>query len=154
MNNNNLKKAVEKYGKLYIKELMLQLIKLNKKATGKLIDSLDYEIITGVDSITISILSEPYLKDIDQGRKKGKLPDGYNIQKWMKAKHIKIPGKTIKESSWIISHSIKNKGIDATYVISKAKDNFLKNKTALDEVLNAATFDVSQFIDHLFQNIK
>ena len=65
----NLKKELESFGDEYIKELTIQLIQLDKVATGSLLRSLDYEIIEKVEGqFEVIIKALDYLKFIDEGR--------------------------------------------------------------------------------------
>ena len=55
LKNYYFKKAIEKFGEEYIKELTTQLLKAKKKATGELIQSLDYKLVEASNEIILRI---------------------------------------------------------------------------------------------------
>ena len=72
--NDNLKIALDELGVDFINELTNQLLAADKKATGQLINSLNYKVVDVLDNLLLTISAEPYLKFIDEGRKPGKMP--------------------------------------------------------------------------------
>jgi hypothetical protein len=122
-----LKKALDEVGKLYIKELTLQLLRAGKKASGELINSLSYEVLTTVDGYLLQISAEDYITFVDKGRKPGRFPPRKAIDKWIKTRNIKPKGITQDQLSFLISRKIKEKGIKPTNVLSKTKKNILLN---------------------------
>lgn len=150
--NFNLKGALEDLGADFIKELTNQLLSADKKATGDLIRSLDYEVIETVNGLFLNIISDEYLKYVDEGRKPGKMPPSSKFIKWIDAKGIKFKnkkGKIIKKEStaFLIARSIGKKGIKPTNVIRKTIDTVYSNKIEVLE--KAAIEDIYVLIDKL-----
>jgi len=91
-----VKQALEKFGQDYIIELTQRLLRDDKKASGALINSLDYELLQVTTEIIdqsakwvinnytgLTIKALPYLINVDQGRRKGaKMPPTSAIIPW------------------------------------------------------------------------
>lgn len=152
-----LKKAVNKLGDEFVMELINQLLAADKAASGKLIKSLDYEVVELLDNLMIRLHSEPYLINVDQGRRPGaKPPPASAILPWIKLRGIKgrdSKGKFItdKSLSFIIARGIGKNGIKATNVIKKATDNIIKRKTEI--LAKAATKDVMNALNKILINL-
>lgn len=152
-----LKKAVDKLGDAFVMELINQLLMADKAASGKLIKSLDYEVIEVLDNLMIRLHSEPYLINVDKGRRPGaKPPPADKILPWIKLRGIKgrdNKGKFItdKSLSFIIARGIGKNGIKPTNVIKKATDNIIKKKTEI--LAKAATKDVMDALNKILINL-
>lgn len=146
-----LKLAVDKLGKEYILELTKQLIAADKVASGKLLRSLNYNVIEVLGNIMLRIGAEGYLRDVDKGRKPGKMPPTSPIKKWIDVRKIKPKDMTRDQLAFVIAKSIKRKGIQPTNVIQKAVDNILKNKSKI--LAEAASKDVMKQIDKILINL-
>lgn len=152
-----LKKAVNKLGDEFVMELINQLLLADKAASGDLIKSLDYEVIELLDNLMIRLHSEPYLINVDQGRRAGaKPPPSSAILPWIKLRGIKgrdSKGRFItdKSLSFVIARSIGIKGIRPTNVIKRAKDNIIKKKTEI--LAKAATKDVMDALNKILINL-
>lgn len=157
MENENLKKELDRFGKTFINELTKQLIMADSKATGKLIRSLDYEVIEVLGNYVLSISSEPYLKYVDKGRRKGaKQPPIEPIKKWIEQKPVRrwrdkhggvIP---VNSQAYLIARSISRKGITPTNVIKKSIDKILKGKKNLLEKAFAKDIIKALSINNVF----
>jgi hypothetical protein len=152
-----LKKAVNELGDAFVMELINQLLIADKAASGRLIKSLDYEVVELLDNLMIRLHSEPYLINVDQGRKPGsKPPPSSAILPWIKLRGIKgrdSKGKFITDKSlaFVIARSIGIKGIRPTNVIQKAKNNIMKKKTEI--LAKAATKDVMNALNKILTNL-
>lgn len=149
---DNLRKALNELGVDFIKELTNQLLAADKKATGQLINSLDYKVVDLLDNLLLTISAEPYLKWIDEGRKPGKMPPSQVFFKWIDARGIVFKnksGKIIKKEStaFLIARSIGKKGIKPTNVIRKTIDKIYSTKTTLLE--KAAAKDIQALIQKI-----
>lgn len=113
--------------KKLIDEIKSNLIKEGKVSSGRLVNSLSYEVIKDLESVTIQILGEKYLKFVDEGRRPGKMPPIGDIKKWVIQKPVKFVGKTDDQTAFIIAKSIGKKGIVPTRVVSKSVNNILNN---------------------------
>lgn len=123
------REAIEKFADDYVKELRQQLKRNKNIASGDLVKSLDGKVIrTAMGSIfTIQLISEDYLKYVDQGRRPGgKMPPLQAISRWATFK--KIPQQAV----FPIAKSIAEKGIKPTNVIQKSLDNTLNSKSFSD----------------------
>ena len=158
MNNKNLKKAIDRYGKEYIVELTKQLILSDSKATGELINSLSYEVLETANGVLLNVKAAAYLKYVDGGRKAGEIPPPIApIMKWVDARGISKTSSnkdiSTKEIAFAISKSIGKNGIKATNILKKAQFNFLANKGALADLLSGAKNDVVDLISDTLKNI-
>jgi hypothetical protein len=150
--NDNLKRTLNELGVDFVKELTNQLLDADKKATGKLINSLKYKVVEVLDNLLLTISAEPYLKWIDEGRKPGKMPPSKVFIKWIDARGIIFRnenGKIIKKEStaFLIARSIGEKGIKPTNVIRKTIDKIYSTKTQLLE--KAAAKDIEALIQKI-----
>lgn len=146
-----LKKAVDKLGKEYILELSKQLIDADKKASGKLLRSLDYNVIEVLGNLMVRIKAESYLMVVDKGRRPGKMPPVSPIKKWIDQRKIKPKDMTTDQLAFVIASSIKKKGIKPTNVIQRSIDNILRNKTKI--LAEAASKDVMDQLNKILINM-
>jgi hypothetical protein len=161
LSNFYFKKSIIKFGEAYIKELTKQLLAADKKATGELIQSLDYKLIESSNEILLAINAKAYLINVDKGRKKGaKMIPGTALMKWAKLKGFRpgkfkgIEYKTYEDIGWAISRKIQKTGIKQTNVLSKAKDALFNNKKVIDELMNGGLLDLEKLIDDTFKQLK
>lgn len=155
--NDNFKKAMLQYGEMYIESIIKQLLLNNKKATGELIDSLDYKLIETADGVIIDILSDKYLTIVDKGLRKGTFPNVSKIIKWAEVKNLKPKNKKYKTTSevgWAIAKTIDRRGIKPTNILRKAKASLLANKKALQAVIDAGEIDVKDLIKQSLKNLN
>ena len=77
MAKDKLQTALKVFGREYIEELGKELKAAGKDASGNLLRSLDSKVLkTGFGtSYTLQILSEDYLKYVDEGRRATREPD-------------------------------------------------------------------------------
>ena len=158
MASENFKQAFLDYGRAFIEEVIKQLVLNNKKATGELLDSLDYRIIESANEVVLDILANDYLKFVDKGRKAGTLPNVNRIVKWVEVKGISSKNDkrilSTQQLGWAIAKSIQKKGIKPTNVLQKAKATFFTNKANLQKVVDGATIDVKQLIKDAIKNLN
>lgn len=145
MENINLEKGLHDYGQELVANLVKELIQADKKSTGDLIKSIDYELIEKANQYIVNIKSLDYLKYVDEGRRAGsKQPPISAIIPWVKRKGIRI-GKTPEQTAFVIARSIAKKGIKPTNVISKAIEKTNKNIAKL--ISKHAVEDIMEYID-------
>lgn len=164
MANENFRQAVIEYGGKFVEETIRQLILNDKKATGDLIDSLDYRVIEAANEITLEILANDYLYNVDKGRNKGTWPNVWAIQKWVAVRGITpYSGKrvlTTNQIGWAIAKSIKNGtkdskyGIEPTNVLKKAKATFFSNKANIQPIIDGAVIDMKDLIKQAIKNLN
>lgn len=152
------KKSIQKYGAEYVKELVKQLILADKKATGELMKSIDYRLIEASNEILVRILAAPYLINVDEGRKPGRMPPVASIIKWAKVRGItpnKRKGyKTMNDVGWAIAKKIEKSGIKPTNVIDKTNKAILSNQKLLFDIGNAGLLDINELINKTFYDVS
>lgn len=142
-----LEAAVRKFGRDYITELANQLILADKRATGHLIKSLDYEVVEALNSLMFIIKAPMYLNVIDKGRRAGaKQPPTSPIKAWIDVRGIK-PGGGKKDKqitkdglAFAIARSIGIKGIKGIGVLAKTRKKLMDQKSQL--LAKAAAEDI------------
>jgi hypothetical protein len=156
--NKNLTKVLEDVGEDLVKTLVKNLIAADKKATGKLIKSVDYKLVQKANNIIVELTADAYLKNVDEGRRAGaKQPPLSALDKWVVARKIAprdskgkfLPRQQVK---FLIARSIAKNGIKPTNVIKKTLDEVYKNKEKL--ITEAAGKDLEALIAMTFKEIK
>jgi hypothetical protein len=148
----NLKKQMDIVGREVIKELIDQLIHLDKKATGALINSLEYEVVEVLNDVFLNIYSLDYLDYLDKGRKPGKMPPSQSFIPWIRARGIKIKNWTDEQSAFVIARSVGKKGIKPLNFKKKMTDNILSRKSQL--IAEGVTMDIQEALHKIIENIK
>jgi hypothetical protein len=143
----NLKKQLEILGVESIGFITKILVENDKQVTGNLIRSLDFKIIKDIDGLFLQILAAPYFKNVDEGRKPGKMPPTKPIQKWADRKGIKIKNMTSQQTAFVIARSIGKKGIKPLNITNKLIDNIMRNKDTL--IKAGAVKDIQNLIDKM-----
>lgn len=156
----NLLDVFFELGRELTREIRAQLILNNKKATGKLIKSIDYKIIANesqrlVRFLEIQIVAEDYLKNVNDGRRPGaKMPPPKKLDKWIVAKGIAPrdkKGKLLPRKSlqFLIARGIQKNGIKPTNIINNSIEAvFKKNQKKLEA---AAVESLKEFVNRVFQ---
>jgi len=128
---------LEKYGEDYIKALAKNLMQAGKSASGKLINSLRYDI----RGLAIEIFAEDYLDFVDQGvdgrftsygspfRYTNKMPPVSEIAKWCAIKGIS------KSAAFPIARNIFNFGIEPTFVIEETNNQINLDEDILVDII-------------------
>ena len=115
-------KNKREFGEDYIKEIISELNKTKKKASGRLIKSFNVKLKNTANEAQVLIESEDYLTYIDEGRKAGKYPNINAIAKWAKIKGIS------SDAVFPIARSIYQYGIKPTNVLDKAEKAVFRGK--------------------------
>lgn len=150
---DNLKKGLDKFGKAYIEELTKELLSADKKNTGNLIDSLEYEVVNVVNDLVLYIYADDYLNVVDEGRRPGaKMPPSNALLPWVLSKNIKIGNSTPEQTAFVVARSIGIKGIKPTGIKKKALDNVIRMK--MDILSDAAASDIQEYIHKIIYSIK
>ena len=96
--------------------------KISEYASGKLYNTINFEITKGSSNYIVTINLEEYWKNISYGRKPGsRMPPVEAIENWIKIRKIIprpliLPNKksiipTVKQLAYVIARSIAKKGI-------------------------------------------
>jgi len=99
-------------GQFMINELGKELITQNHRATGKLIQSLDFTVSKSVESTDLLIFMNDYGEFVNTGRRKGakKVPIPALVE-WIKQKGIATGNKKILGIAFAIQKTIEKEGI-------------------------------------------
>ena len=146
----NLENSLRLVGEQYIKELTIQLIKMDKVASGRLLNSLDYMVLETVDGFLLQIVSEYYLKYIDSGRLPGSFPPPDVIIQWIRDKGIVPEGPmTEKQLAFLIGRKIATDGIPATNILEITYERIYNNIDTI--VTNGLSLDVDLILNKAFK---
>lgn len=123
---DNLKEVLNQCGTELVKKYRENLRKNGHIATGKLFNSVKYELIINSDKIGIEVNLEDYWKYVENGRRSGKFPPLNKIEDWIRVKKIlpsgggrKLP--TEKQLAYLIGRKIANEGTEGTHDLEDAQ---------------------------------
>lgn len=104
--NENIKNILSTYGQKIVTDIALQLRLQRSVASGKLIQSLAFNVTDVIGEISLIIEGDETFKFIDKGRKpNSRMPNISKLQKWVLLKGIQ------KKAVYPIAKSIAKKGI-------------------------------------------
>lgn len=148
----NTEKELKKFADTVIRNAKRNLKRKNKKASGDLLHSLDYELEVYKNSFSLQFFMMDYGTFIDEGvsgkKKKyntpysftNKMPPSKPIKNWIKKRGLKGRDKrgrfiTDDSLSFLIRRSILNKGIKPTQFFTKPFQNAFKriDRDLIDE---------------------
>lgn len=101
-------------GRVMKNALVDQLRQNGKVSTGKLINSLQINVVNGINGPVVELAGNSYYAVIEDGRKPGKFAPISPLKEWIKARGIETDDAKITSRAFAISNSIKRKGIKAT----------------------------------------
>lgn len=145
-------KQFDLFGARYVDLLTEELMNAGKKATGNLINSLDYRIVQDAQALQIIIQANDYLTYVDQGvngteRSYGspfsytnKFPPIQAIKNWCSIKGIP------QGAAFPIARNIFKFGIKPTYVIEKTVQKMVDQKS-LTQLQKIITNNVQKYMD-------
>jgi hypothetical protein len=144
----NLKKQLEILGVEAIGYITKILAENDKQVTGNLIKSLDFKVVKDVDGFFLQILAAPYFKNVDEGRRPGKMPPVKPIQKWADRRGIKFKNMSQQQTAFVIARSIGKKGIKPLNITNKLINDVIIKKEKL--IKSGAAKDIQDFIEKTF----
>jgi hypothetical protein len=121
------------------------------EGTGKLVQSVNYEVKVDGDSYIVGLNLEEYWKYVEKGRGAGKFPPLSKIQEWIKAKPViprplasgKLP--TEKQLAYLIGRKIAKEGTQGQHIMDKT----------IEEVNNEMLMSIKMAIlEDLTEDIK
>lgn len=169
MDQKEVEKTFQEFGEYVIAKAKANLKSSNKSASGKLSESLDYELKVGANSIEFDFFAQEYWKFVDKGvkgktssakapnspyqfgsgtGKKGGLRSA--IDKWVIQKGLNNvrdkQGRFINRKQMVsmISSAIYNRGLRPTEFFSKPFEEGFKQLP--DEILEAYGKDLDKFL--------
>jgi len=127
----------------FIKDIIDDLNKEGKNATGTLAKSLRFSQAVTSGMITVNFKAKDYWKWVDKGRRPGKQPPIKPLIRWAKVK-LGLSGNDAVSAAFAISKTIARKG---TKGINTFTNNINKYKQDIDKLRNKELKqDVSEFI--------
>jgi hypothetical protein len=118
------KDAFNYYALIIIEELQRLLNENDITSASNLYNSLDSQFIDSLDGIQLDVISNDYLKFVDEGRSPGKFPPIDAIKDWVGTKGID------ESAAWPIAHKIFKFGIEPKNIlddlIRRSQDNLLR----------------------------
>jgi len=145
-----LKDELQEFAHRVIKEAQSNLVKANKMASGKLYDSLEYNVSGDNERMHLEMSMEDYGTFIDKGAKfKMKKPPLDNILQWVKQKGLRLRDEKgrfkkggQKSLAFLIQRSVFEKGIKPTLFFTKP---FEKHFAGLsDDVANIVASSINE----------
>jgi hypothetical protein len=165
MNLKRLENELNKLGVVIVKELKKALKKKKKKATGKLIQSINYKVTGYKNKVAMRIISKDYLVNVDEGRGEKLTPPPVKaIRKWIDDKAIKPyakkglngkPGKvpTKDQLAIMIAKSIGKKGIKPTNVVLETMIQ-TQERATYKKIQQVATEDIKDAINQILYDMS
>ena len=123
--NDITRTVLDKFGKDIITELVKELAKRNKNASGNLSKSFNYQLSDFINSIQLNFSALDYEKFIESGRKPGTYPPVKNIQQWCSYRGID------PKAAYAISNKIYALGIKPTPYV----DELLKSSDGISKLI-------------------
>lgn len=114
-------KQLDKLGQAYVQELKAQLKKMDGVLTGRLLESISYEVKNTSDGYTLQIYMEDYGEFVNSGRRKGaKMPPPAAMMNFVRQANIRPrPGQSLESVAFAIGRSISLNGIKPKPFIDK-----------------------------------
>lgn len=117
----HLTEVLNRYGEL----LAVRYKSYVPEASGKLVQSVDYEVKVDGDSYIVGLNLEEYWYYVENGRKAGKFPPVGNIMRWIKMKPVlprplkngKLP--TEKQLAFLIGRKIAEEGTQGQHIMDR-----------------------------------
>lgn len=145
----NVKQYLNYLGNQLVNNYRTNLASNNVNATGKLGNTLSYEVVTGDGYYAVDLNIEDYWKYVEEGRAAGKFPPIDKIKDWIRIKPIvpnikngKLPN--IDQLAYLISRKIGTRGTQGKHILSNSIDELDINK-----IEEALTKDLNISADHL-----
>jgi len=151
-----VQKVINNYGERIVAVVKRRLKQGNKKATGDLINSINYKYSSFAGSYRVQITGLNYLINVDRGRRVGaKQPPIKPIVNWIVAKRLPIRNvglnrdKAIQSMAFAIARNISKYGIKPFPILNTGKDVTKSDKFRRD-ISQAMVKDIMKE----FKNIK
>lgn len=154
---NNLRRVLGEYGEALRNKYQDNLILDDKIASGELLNSVEYNVVSDERSITLQLSMADYYKWVENGRGPGKFPPPDKILEWIKIKPVipddrmgtgKLP--TEKQLAYLIGRKISEEGIQPGNQLRKAREE-LKYEWE-DRIDEALALDIKESIEIIFSS--
>ncbi|MGN6439075.1 MAG: hypothetical protein ACTHMM_21205 [Agriterribacter sp.] len=154
---SEIKKFLEANGIRLVDHLKKDIQKKKKVATGNTLRSVKQNIEEDGTQLTLTIEAAEDIAYILGGRKKGKrIPPAEELEAWVKAKGLKLKGKTTKQTArsigFAVARGVSKEGIRGTNLRSWAKKEDQKIFEDVQELIE----EISQqnFTEEIVNDIK
>lgn len=129
----NIENGLKEFGQDFVLSLAFVLRNLDKRASGKLISSLNYRLVTLVQNVNyqIEIYGASHFKFVNEGRNPGKQPPLNKIQQWCKINNIPV------KAAYPIAQKIGRFGIPPTNALQTAlkQIDFVALEKSIDKIV-------------------
>lgn len=117
----HLTEVLNRYGEL----LAVRYKSYVPEASGKLVQSVNYEVKVDDDTFIVGLNLEEYWYYVEKGRKAGKFPPVENIMRWIKVKPVlprplkngKLPSE--KQLAYLIGRKIADEGTQGQHIMER-----------------------------------
>lgn len=126
----------------------------DSRASGKLIDSIQYKVVTEGQTVSIVFTLEDYWKYVEEGRPPGKFPPPQNMLNWVMEKNIMPTPYTLPDGkqripsqmqlAYLIGRKIATDGTEGKYQLQKTLDDLMTE--FLSELQGTLTSDIRDLI--------
>ena len=150
---DNLRRVLGEIANEIRNEYQDKLIRDDKIASGHLLNSVEYDIVTDDRSITVQLELADYYKWVEEGREPGSFPPVDALLEWIKVKPVVPDGRsgrlpTENQLAYLIGRKIKEEGIEPGYELRDTMKEVMED--AEDRINEAIALDISQSLDILF----
>lgn len=112
--DEEITRLASKYGDDYVKILTKAILDAGKSNTGRLIDSIQFDLVETADEISLQLSGEDYLEYVNYGRAPGTYPNMDAISEWVNLKGMP------QEATFPIAHNIFKYGIPPSGIYNNA----------------------------------
>ena len=159
----NLKRLLNLYGELFVREYRKRLKADGSYASGKASRSLEYDVKIRELESELSVIGERYITAISDGRGAGKkAPPSTAILHWMKSKNIRLRDSKgrfavlsdykMRGIAYAIARSIGRNGYVGTGLIDIVYNNI--KDTFGEEILQAFGEDIEYTLERYLKDVK
>lgn len=159
----NLKRLLNLYGELFVREYRKRLKADGSYASGKASRSLEYDVKIRELESELSVIGERYITAISDGRGAGKkAPPSTAILHWMKSKNIRLRDSKgrfavlsdykMRGVAYAIARSIGRNGYVGTGLIDIVYNNI--KDTFGEEILQAFGEDIEYTLERYLKDVK
>lgn len=129
--NKEVLKVLNETARLLEDRYKEELVSRNINSSNTLYNSVEFVVSSNNNSYLITFKAEDYWKNIEYGRNPGKYPNYNAILNWIKIKPVlpqprngNLP--TQEQLAYLISRSIKNKGIKPKPILQNTLDEIMR----------------------------
>lgn len=146
----NVRKVLEDFGEHFIEAYRDNMALRDAIASGKLANSLSFEIASGASFLAVDVSLLDYWYYVEKGRKPGKFPPISKIERWIKVRRIvprayngRVP--TTKQLAFLIARKIALFGTKPRPIFAETLDAMVAQFEW--EIEQAVTADIEQAVD-------